>query len=148
MERRPTVLVVDDDITLTVSIVFLIEQMGMKALRAFDAEQALEIIGKNEVDAVISDVNMPGMNGIELLRKIKQYKHELPVIIMSGDADTWTTDEALREGAVAVLEKPFGNDILLSMLRIAMGMEEADGIPSEVSAQECPGKGRRSAFDP
>ncbi len=148
MERRPTVLVVDDEITLTMSIVFLIEQMGMKGLRAFDAEQALEILGKNEVDAVISDVNMPGMNGIELLRKIKQSKHELPVIIMSGDADTWTTNEALREGACAVLEKPFANNMLSIALRIAIGTEEAGGIPSEASAQECPGKGRRSAFDP
>ena len=129
MERRPTVLVVDDDITLTVSLVFLIEKMGMKALRAFDAEEALEIIMKNVVDAVISDVNMPGMSGIELLRKIKRYKHKAPVIIMSGNADAWTTDEALREGACAVLEKPFSNSMLSSTLRIAIGMEEADGIP-------------------
>ncbi len=132
MERLPTVLVVDDDITLNVSIAFLIEQMGMKALSAFDAEEALEIISKEEVDAVISDVNMPGMNGIELLREIKHYRHETPVIIMSGDADQWTKDEAFREGAVAVLEKPFSNNILSAMLRIAIGIEEAGGIPSEV----------------
>ena len=134
MERRPTVLVVDDDITFTISIVFLIEQMGMKGLRAFDAEQALDIIGKNDVDAIISDVNMPGMNGIELLMKIKQYKNELPVIIMSGDADTYTMNEAMREGACAVLEKPFTHSELSIMLRIAMGMEGAGGISSEVSA--------------
>lgn len=132
MERRPTVLVVDDDITLNVSIVFLLEQMGMKGLRALDAEEALEIIGKNEVDAVISDVNMPGMNGIELLRNIKQSRRETPVIIMSGDADRWTKDEAFRAGACAVLEKPFDNSMLLYTLRIAIGMEEAGGIPSEV----------------
>jgi DNA-binding NtrC family response regulator len=133
MERRPTVLVVDDDIALTMSLVFLIEQMGMKGLHAFDAEQALEIIGKNEVDAVISDVNMPGMNGIELLWKIKQYKQEMPVIIMSGYVDTCTKNEALKGGASAVLEKPFTTSMLSVALRNATGMEEADEFPYEVS---------------
>ena len=105
MERRPTVLVVDDDVIFAVSIVFLVEYMGAKGLRAYDGDQALELIRNNEIDAVVSDVNMPGMNGLELLRKIKQYKQELPVIIISGNVDARMADEAFRNGAFGVLAK-------------------------------------------
>lgn len=126
MERPAKILIVDDDAVLNESLVYLVRRTGAEVLQAFDAHQALEIIRHAEIDVVISDVNMPGMNGIELLKEIKQYDRDISVLIMSGTVDAELEVEALRNGAFCVLSKPFSDKVLIPMLRIAAGLKKTD----------------------
>jgi two-component system sporulation sensor kinase A len=125
MEEQLKILVVDDDAIFNEALVFLAELKGIKAVQAYDAYQALQIIWTEGIDAVISDVNMPGMSGIELLREIKRLREDLPVIIMSGNTDPGLAEEAFQNGAAGFLPKPIDAELLMSMLRVAAAAEES-----------------------
>jgi two-component system response regulator GlrR len=116
MERKLRVLIVDDNVALNESLALLIERKGIETDQAYDGHQALRIIHSNDLDAVISDVSMPGMDGIELLGKIKQLREDLPVIIMSGNVDPNLMEEVTRMGAIGFLAKPINDELLISML--------------------------------
>jgi len=105
--RKPVVLVVDDETDLRDSIAFDFKRKGYETLCASGGHEALEIIKKQKVDLIITDVNMPEGNGVELLRKAKEIDPEIPVVIfITGFADL-TSAEAYDFGAVAVMSKPF-----------------------------------------
>ena len=132
MEERGTVLVVDDDVMFNQSLVFLLECLGVEAVQADAALQALKIILTTDIDIVISDVYMPGMNGLELLRKIKQLKPDLPVILISGNADDSLAEEAAQSGAMAFFPKPISRNKLTAMLREVISLKEPKGPASRV----------------
>ena len=131
MGKIQKVLIVEDNVTLNESLVFLIERLGVEALQAYDALEALEIIRGNEIDAVISDVTMPGMSGLELLREIKRFKQELPVIIMSGRPGTGLAHKAMQDGALGFLAKPIDDKMLSAILRIALEISKRAQVASQ-----------------
>ncbi|MBI5119108.1 response regulator [Candidatus Poribacteria bacterium] len=131
MQDKPKILIADDDVTLNLSLAFLVEHIGMKAVQAYDGLEALKVIQSDNIDAVISDVRMPGMTGIELLREIKHLKEHLPVIIMTGCAEKQIAEEAAACGAFAFLEKPVQLVALIATLRAAVDFSEQNKISSE-----------------
>lgn len=110
------ILVVEDDNDLrdAISDTLLINGYGVSDANC--AEQALEFLAANPCDLVISDVNMPGMDGYQLLRRIATDQPQLPVLIMTAYGSISNAVQAIRNGAVDYLEKPFSTDKLMSIV--------------------------------
>jgi len=101
-----TVLVIDDDPTVRDSVVAYLDDCDYRMTSAASATEALELVANDVPDAVICDLKMPGMNGIELLERLKQLHPELPVIVVSGAGVMDDVVRALRLGADDFLVKP------------------------------------------
>ncbi len=111
-----TILVVDDDETLCEILVNSFRLLGMKAVGAGDGQEALKIIrSKQNVDVILSDVRMPIMDGLELLRTVQDSKLSIPVMLMTGFSD-FSDDELYKKGAKAVFAKPFAAKQVFDML--------------------------------
>jgi serine phosphatase RsbU (regulator of sigma subunit) len=116
-----TVLVIDDDSTVRDSIVAYLDDCDYQMLAAANAAEALSVLSENRPDAVICDLKMPGMYGIELLEKIKQQYPDLPVIVVSGAGVMDDVVRALRLGADDFLVKPIIDlEVLVHSLRKAL----------------------------
>ena len=110
-------LLVDDDPDSLASTSELLGMMGYKCHNALSAAEAIEIFKKHRFDAVLTDFKMPGANGLELIRKIKQYDSSVPTIIITAHSDREMVREAGSLGAFGVLFKPVRTDILLDLLQ-------------------------------
>lgn len=101
------VLIVDDEEALRKALIFDFKRKGLRTLEAENGTQAFKLIQENAIDVVLTDVRMPGGDGIELLDKIKHLNPELPVVMfITGFADI-TLEEAFDKGVDAVFAKPF-----------------------------------------
>jgi DNA-binding NtrC family response regulator len=101
-----TVLIVDDERTLARAIKAFLTESGYEAEVAGDAEQALRLVETMRPDVVFSDVRLPGMNGIDLLRKIREFDAAIPVVIMTAHGTIEGAVEAVKLGAFDYLKKP------------------------------------------
>src|SRR6202044_3673128 len=90
---------------------------GISTLAAGDAAQALSLLGKEEVALVISDVQMPGPNGYQLLSSVKRLRPDLPVVLMTAYGNVAQAVAAMREGATDYILKPFDAQALIEMAR-------------------------------
>jgi two-component system response regulator FixJ len=118
------VFVVDDDEAMRDSLDFLLSSAGC-AVRTFEAaERLLEALTDGDCGCVVSDVRMPGIDGLELLRRIKAAHPNLPVVIITGHGDVPLAVEAMKLGAVDFLEKPFEDDRLVGMIEAAIRQAE------------------------
>ena len=104
MARR--VLVVDDDPGIRDALRMILEYEGYQVLTAADGKTALASLDADSVDAVLLDIKMPGMDGLEILDRIAEREAAPPVLMISGHGDIATAVEATRRGAVDFLEKP------------------------------------------
>ncbi|MGK2943176.1 MAG: response regulator, partial [Desulfuromonadales bacterium] len=104
---RPRILVVDDDLALLEALVQALEQMGYEPLGECEPLQGLARIDAWAPDAAIFDLRMPGMDGVELLRRALQLQPELPVLLLTAHGTIERAVQAVREGAYDFLEKPF-----------------------------------------
>ena len=118
--------IVDDDAAIRDSLLFLLESAGLEA-RAYDsAVSFLEALPTLPPGCILTDVRMPQINGLEMVRRVKAAGVDLPVIVMTGHADLALAIEAMRAGVIDFLEKPFEDEALLSALHSALGRSEAD----------------------
>src|SRR5919108_1094945 len=101
-----TVLIVDDERTLARSIKAFLTESGYEAEVAGDAEKALELLENLRPDVVFADVRLPGMNGIELLRRIREFDPAIPVVIMTAYGTIEGAVQAVKLGAFDYLKKP------------------------------------------
>ena len=115
-----TVFLIDDDVSVREGLTELIESVGLP-VRTFGS--ASEFLAAKPVEAegcVVLDVNMPGMNGLELQREMNESGISLPVIFLTGHGDIPMTVQALKAGAVHFLTKPVGEDELMDAIRQAL----------------------------
>ncbi len=117
--EKGRILVVDDDRDICETIRLILDLKDYGADVAYDGFQALDAIGKEKYDAVLLDIKMPLMNGVETLKKIKEIEPGLPVIMNSAYAVEDLIKEALREGAFAALKKPIDFDLLFETINDA-----------------------------
>ncbi len=110
---RGQVLVVDDDVAVGKVLVGLLRQASIEARHVPSGEQALAAFRSGSFDAVISDVQMPGMSGLELLRALKSEAPELPVIMLTAHGTVATAVEAMKAGATEFMTKPFDREEVL-----------------------------------
>ena len=107
MKSSVSVLIVDDEEMMRNLLNKILSREGYRISSAEDGQAALETMGQEKIDIVISDMKMPRMNGFELLKVIKQKFPEVGVIIMTAYGDTYTVKDALLLGADEYITKPF-----------------------------------------
>jgi DNA-binding NtrC family response regulator len=103
---RSTILVVDDERTLTRAIKLFLTECGYETEVAGDAESALQVLDRLRPDVVFTDVRLPGMSGIELLRRVREYDPAIPVVVMTAYGSIEGAVEAIKLGAFNYLKKP------------------------------------------
>ena len=109
------VLVVEDDAALREALVDTLRAAGLSPLAAADAQGALQLLSSEDIGLVITDVNMPGANGYELLSSIKRMRPYLPVVLMTAYGTVTQAVAAMREGATDYIMKPFDARALIDM---------------------------------
>jgi two-component system, LuxR family, response regulator FixJ len=129
MLSEAVVHVVDDDMAVRQSLSFLLASDGWPVRVHESASAFLDGVKKAAAGCIITDVRMPGIDGIEFLRRLKARGFALPVIVMTGHADVPLAVEAMKEGAVDFLEKPFDDELLLGAVRSAL--ERRDKLARE-----------------
>jgi two-component system response regulator FlrC len=126
-----SVLVVEDDAALREALVDTLRAAGLSARAAHDAGSALELLASEEIGLVISDVQMPGANGYELLASIKRLQPYLPVVLMTAYGTVAQAVAAMREGATDYIVKPFDAQALIDMAQRQLA---ARVMPNELVA--------------
>jgi len=123
MQPEPIVYVIDDDDAVRHSLGFLLKTAGIE-VRGFESAKAfLEMLPRIETGCIITDVRMPEITGIDLLRRVKESGLDIPVIVITGHGEISLAVEAMKIGAVDFLEKPFDDDLLLASVRSALNKE-------------------------
>lgn len=120
MPESRTIHVIDDDDAARDSLQFLLETAGLQARTYETAAAFLKSLPQIDSGCVITDVRMPGMTGIELLKALKARAFPLPVIVITGHGDIPLAVEAMREGAADFLEKPYNDEALLQSIARAI----------------------------
>ena len=114
------ILVVDDEIDLATSCQRLLQSKGYEVLLAASAEEAIQVVTGQDVQLVLTDLKMPGMGGMELLRTIRTEHPEVPVVMMTAYSTVEDAVEAMALGAANFVPKPFSPDHLLIVLEKAL----------------------------
>ena len=125
--RKPVILVVDDESDIRSSLRMILEYEGMQVEEAGSGEEALEAIGRVRPEAVLLDIKMPRVDGLEVLAEARRRDPDLPIIVISGHATIATAVEATRLGAFDFMEKPLERDRVLVRIRNANGRIEVIG---------------------
>lgn len=119
-ELRGTVLVVDDERPIRDATTQALQLAGFTAMGCESAERALRHIAADALLVLVSDVRMPGINGLELLRRSRAQDADLPVVLISGHGDIAMAVQAIRDGAYDFIEKPFSTSQLVEVVNRAM----------------------------
>jgi EAL domain-containing protein (putative c-di-GMP-specific phosphodiesterase class I) len=141
----PRILVAEDDPELRRAVTRTLERDGFCVLAAEDGEQAAALLAAQPFDAVVSDVSMPKMSGIDLLRIARERDLEMPVLLMTGAPDVSSAIEAVRHGACEYIIKPFDSARLLQLVRRAVDLNQLAKAKREAMREL--GSGRPEAGD-
>jgi two-component system response regulator FixJ len=126
MATDPVVHVIDDDAEVRQSLAFLLSTAGL-AVRVHDSALAFLTIAPDVKDGcVVTDIRMPGMDGLELQKRLLELQIRLPVIVMTGHGDVPLAVEAMKTGAIDFIEKPFDDETLLSAIKTALARHAVD----------------------
>ena len=118
-----TILVAEDSLMLRKVACFPLEKAGYKVLEANNGIEAIEAMSKTEVDLIITDLNMPGMDGFELITQVKEnekFKH-IPIIILTTEGKKEMVMKGLTLGANSFLQKPIKPDLMLREVERLLG---------------------------
>ena len=116
------IILIDDDPHLRQALYQTLDLAGLKVLPLAQASGLGERIGRDWPGVVVSDIRMPGMDGLELLAQLHAQDPELPVLLITGHGDVPLAVQAMRSGAYDFLEKPFASDALLDSVRRALAL--------------------------
>jgi two-component system response regulator FixJ len=120
MAANDLVHVVDDDVDVRKSLGFLLATADF-AVRLHESATAFLATATGSLDGcIVTDVRMPGIDGIAFLRQLRTSGHTLPVIVMTGHADVALAVQAMKEGAADFLEKPFDDEMMIDAIRSAL----------------------------
>ena len=117
---QSTILAVDDEPFVLESVALLLDRFGYNVVTCDHPGAALAKLQSNRFDIVLTDINMPGMSGIELLEEIRKFNTEIPVILMTAYADLDVTIDAIKNGAFDFLIKPFKSQYLMQCVERAI----------------------------
>jgi CheY-like chemotaxis protein len=132
-----TILVVDDEELIRDLVVTFLSKLGHSCVTAIDGVEALEKIGGNKIDAVITDIKMPNMDGIILTREISRQYPELPVMVMTAFDEEYSAGIAISVGAREFIKKPFSLDeFAIRLHKMINDSKVIKGMKSEKNVDE------------
>ena len=123
--------VIDDDEAMRQSLAFLLDTAGLSPVTYDSALQFLEALDSAPAGVIVTDIRMPEMTGLELVRRLKARGAPHPVIMITGHGDVPLAVEAMKAGVVDFLEKPFDDESLLSAIRAAQDIGAGDSQDPE-----------------
>jgi two-component system response regulator FixJ len=139
MTTKGHIYVIDDDEAMRDSLNFLLESSGFGVTLFDNAQGFLDALPGLAFGCVVSDVRMPGIDGIELLKRMKTQHSPFPILIMTGHGDVPLAVEAMKLGAVDFLEKPFEDDRLVNMIEAAIRQAEpaarSESVAQDIAAR-------------
>ncbi len=133
-----TVHVVDDDEAVRRAIAMLLRAASVRAetyASGLTFLDALPSLGGARVGCVITDMRMPGLDGLELMQRLRASGFQGPVVVMTAHGDVSTAVRAMKAGAVDFIEKPFDDDVLLATISAALDLSGASGVTAEAAAR-------------
>ena len=120
---RPTVLVVDDDLSIRVLTTIILARAGHSPTAVAAPPRALERVAEGGVDVVLTDLQMPGLDGFDLLHALRAMRPAPPAVVMTASADEESTARALALGARAIVRKPFALEELTAPIADVLGRQ-------------------------
>ena len=137
LDYQQTILVVDDDPHILEVLETRLSSAGFRTITAAGGQEAMEILHSQQVDLMISDVRMPGLGGMDLLKEVRELQPELPIIFLTAYGTIPDAVRAIKAGAVEYFTKPFnGRDLVLKVQKI---LREAEISAAPVKAVAKPG---------
>jgi two-component system NtrC family response regulator len=137
----PTILIVDDDAAMRDSLAETITDLGHDAVVKETGQAALDYLRTKRVDAVLLDLRMPGLDGIEVLKRIQTHDHAPPVAVLTAFATAANTIEAMRLGAFDHLTKPIGRlDVVELLARMLSKVSKPVAVPANPNAEAIVGR--------
>jgi two-component system response regulator FixJ len=124
MPDNPIVHLIDDDEDVRRALAFLLGTAGLAVKVYESAVLFLDHYKSSQTGCIVSDVRMPGMDGLQLLKHLKEVGVKLPVIVLTGHADVALAVEAMKAGAVDFIEKPFPDEVLLNAIQSALAQRQ------------------------
>lgn len=118
--------IIDDDEAMRDSLVFLLDTAGMRTRASDSAKAFLKTLPDPELGCIVTDIRMPDMTGLDLVKVLKTEGRDYPVIVITGHADVALAVEAMKAGVVDFIEKPFDDEALLAAIKVAMDRHTAD----------------------
>jgi two-component system response regulator FixJ len=132
MPSEPLVHIIDDDQAVRDSLAFLLQSMRIRAIAHESAAAFLASLSAEQPGCIVTDIRMPEITGIELLRRVKEMKAQMPVIVITGHGDVPLAVEAMKLGAFDFLEKPFNDEAIVAAVRLALGhSKEAEKVSGD-----------------
>jgi two-component system response regulator FixJ len=133
------VYVIDDDPAMRDSLDFLLDAAGLKARLFESAVSFLEALPELGPGCIVSDVRMPNLDGLELLKRLRETNKALPIIIMTGHGDIPLAVEAMKLGAIDFIEKPFEDDRLIGTITAALSgaaqRHKGDAVTADIASR-------------
>ena len=121
---KSRILVIDDEAAIRDSLRMTLEYEGYEFIGAATGQEGLTLVEREAPDLVLLDVKMPGMDGIEVLERLRNMNESLPIVVVSGHGTISTAVEATKKGAVDFIEKPFASERVLVSLRNALDQRQ------------------------
>jgi two-component system response regulator FixJ len=118
--------VIDDDADVRQSLAFLLTTAGLSVRVHESADAFLKVLAEVQEGCIVTDVRMPGIDGIELQRQLSANGIRLPVIVMTGHGDIALAIDSMKAGAVDFIEKPFDDEVLLTAIKTALARRAGD----------------------
>jgi len=119
-QSPPIVFVVDDDISVRESLELLLRHEGLGVETFVSAQEFLNRSRATGPSCLLLDISLPGLNGLELQKRVAVERHEMPIIFVTGHGDIPMTVQAMKAGAVEFLTKPYSDEVLLNAIRKAI----------------------------
>jgi DNA-binding NarL/FixJ family response regulator len=131
-EEKHTVLLADDDPDLSWAVGKFLTRAGLTVVTCTDGAEAISLIESREFDTLITDIQMPKVNGLALIDWVREHRPNMRVVVMTAFGSPFLRDLALRKGAILYLEKPVDPSILLEVIRSATSNTSFSGSVNEI----------------
>jgi FixJ family two-component response regulator len=125
--KTPLIAIVDDDESVRSAVHGVLKSVGLQTRSFGSAEEFLRSGHQSETSCLITDIQMPGMSGLELQAALAEEDRRIPIIFITAYGDAKTRTQAMRGGAVEFLAKPFDDDVLLETVRGSRSLMTATG---------------------
>jgi DNA-binding response OmpR family regulator len=120
MDKPLKILLVDDEEDLTTTLVERLDLRGIEAIAVQTGSETLEQVRRSHFDVVVLDIKLKGEDGVDVMKRIKQVRAKLPVILLTGHMSKEASEEGLEAGAIDYIIKPIDIDALIAKLREAV----------------------------